>query len=126
MLTFERLQNINLARAEIWHTGSVRPWSLLEWAGAMCGEAGEAANICKKMLRIETGTPGNETSDTPLVLTDIRGMLAHEIADTIIYASLLASYSGIDLEDAVRERFNEKSKSLVASGALALPKWVEL
>ncbi len=40
--TLRHLQQVNDARAVRWLAGS-RPWSLLEIAGEMCGEAGEAA-----------------------------------------------------------------------------------
>src|SRR5882724_4498362 len=44
-LTFGEVIRANLSRVERWH--SLASWSPLEWAGAMCGEAGEAANFAK-------------------------------------------------------------------------------
>jgi len=72
-------------------------WSVLEWAGAAAGEAGEAANVAKKIRR-----------DGPSA--KLRKQLADEIADTIIYLDLLAASEGINLEEAIRSKFNRVSK----------------
>ena len=72
----------------------------------MCGEAGEAANVVKKLRRHETGTGAANA----LSVTQLRAMLADEIADTVLYASLLASYYGIDLADAIVSKFNRVSE----------------
>jgi NTP pyrophosphatase (non-canonical NTP hydrolase) len=112
-VTLSRLQAMSNLRKNRWHEGDSRPWSTLEWAGAMCGEAGEAANVAKKLLRIDLGLRGNEASER--VVTDraaLVGRLANEIADTIIYASLLAAAEGIDLEQAIRDKFNAKSDEM--------------
>lgn len=112
-LTLSRLQSTNRARKERWHDGGTREWSVLEWAGAMCGEAGEAANVAKKLLRIELGLGGNVASE--YVYTDREALLkklAGEIGDVVLYATLLADVAGIDFEKAVRDSFNEKSIAL--------------
>lgn len=57
----------------------------------MAGECGEACNKIKKMRRGE---------DVPI--KDV----AHELADMVIYADLLATNLGISLGDAVQEKFN--------------------
>ena len=113
MLSLFRIQTTNHARAIEWHSTGLRDWSLLEWAGAMCGEAGEAANVAKKLLRVELNLGGNIASER--IETDVeklRDLLAKEIADTILYALLLASFAGIDAEVAVCETFNKKSEAL--------------
>lgn len=71
-------------------------WSVLEWAGAMAGEAGEVANVAKKIHR-DGSTP------------ELRERLADEIADTITYLDLLAAHQGIDLKDAIKRKFNRVS-----------------
>lgn len=97
-MKISEFQEANRIRSERF-PGTSREWSALEWAGAMCGEAGEAANIAKKMRRgIEV------TSDD-----DLRAALGRELADVVTYAALLAHYQGIDLEAACREKFNEVS-----------------
>lgn len=103
------MQTINKQRADRWHGGDFRAWSALEWAGAMCGEAGEAANVAKKLRRIETGAAGNAWSEYPLKASQLTEKLAGECADTFLYLCLLASHCGISLERAVIDKFNSKS-----------------
>jgi NTP pyrophosphatase (non-canonical NTP hydrolase) len=82
-------------------------WTGADWSNAMCGEAGETANVVKKLRRVETGTtPGPD--DPPL--DRLREMLAEEIADTVTYADLLAAHYGIDLAAAVADKFNRVSR----------------
>lgn len=169
-LTFERVAEINRQRCKRWHDPETEPWTGADWSNAMCGEAGEAANVVKKLRRNETGTAGY-TWDTvpvghvvpgsgviidkrshfpaagwhvtfkrdegafsgeewvcfhsgadavPIRLTEhgleypiphpntsqLRIQLGHEIADTILYALLLADHYGIDVAEAVVEKFN--------------------
>jgi NTP pyrophosphatase (non-canonical NTP hydrolase) len=111
--TLNDVQVINDARRDRWHDGGSREWSVLEWAGAMCGEAGEAANVAKKLLRIELGLRGNEAAEH--VATDrdeLRAKLAGEIGGVVLYCALLASAEGIDFERAVVETFNAKSEAM--------------
>lgn len=112
-VTLTRVQRINDERKQRWHEGAAREWSALEWAGAMCGEAGEAANVAKKILRIDLGTPGNEAAEH--VITDRTALvekLAGEIGGVVLYCALLASFAGIDFEQAIVETFNEKSVAM--------------
>lgn len=102
----KRLKELNSERVSYFgHT--LQGWNPLEWAGALCGEAGEAANICKKIVRIDQGLGGNESGITRDGLV---GKLGKELADIIIYADLLATREGIDLEFSLKEKFNEVSK----------------
>ncbi len=49
-LLFAALRRLNVERVPFFgHT--LEGWNPLEWAGALCGEAGEAANIAKKLRR---------------------------------------------------------------------------
>lgn len=82
-------------------------WSLSDWFTATAGEFGEAANVAKKLNRVRDGIPGN--SETP---EDLKKNLADEIADTFIYLDLLAQSAGIDLEDAVVDKFNRTSEKI--------------
>lgn len=87
------------AKGEPCHTESAPwGWSLSQWSNAACGEAGEMANIVKKIDR----------GDFPL--EQVREKLAHEIADVIIYCDLLAQAAGIELGEAVRKKFNIVSR----------------
>lgn len=103
------MQAINRDRANRWH-GDFRNWSGLEWAGAMNGEAGEAANVTKKLKRIEDNLEGNSYSDNVVTERDaLVEKLGNECADTFLYLLLLAARYEIDLQAAVVRRFNEKS-----------------
>ena len=103
-LTFHQLMETNVARCRRWHRGypDDELWTLSDWSNALAGEAGEACNVVKKIRRHETGQLG--LLDPPL--EDLQAKLAHEIADVILYAFLLAHKAGIDLDLAVREKFN--------------------
>lgn len=112
LLTFGRLQAIDAQRARKWHE-DMEPWSGADWSNAMQGEAGEAGNVVKKMRRIETKrrrmfeVMSDEDSREYNLL---RQSLAEELADTIIYAAILADFYGIDLGGAVVEKFNDVSE----------------
>lgn len=111
----EKLRAVNVERCER-PDGFNHPlgsWSFLEWAGAMCGEAGEASNVAKKLIRIRDGIRGNPAGTTD---PGLRAKLAKELGDTIIYADLLAAAAGIDLSEAVRTAFNDKSDEIGYTG----------
>lgn len=103
----KELMAANKSRLRRWHGDSPNDWTGADWSNAMCGEAGEAANIVKKLRRHETqlGT-GYNTPDVEELLPK----LAREIADVIVYADLLAQHYGIDLSRAVALKFNEVSE----------------
>lgn len=103
-LTFDELRQTNAARCGRWHGEGTEPWLGVDWSNAMGGEAGEAQNVVKKIRRIDTGTATQAASKEVLV-----DLLADEIADTVIYADLLAAYYGIDLAAAIGRKFNEVS-----------------
>lgn len=90
-LTFSELRKANVERCTKSFKHNLFQWSPLEWGGAMAGECGEACNLLKKMKRGEN--------------VDIKD-IAHEIADMVVYADLLSAALGIDLGEAVREKFN--------------------
>lgn len=92
-LAFEELRRANVRRCEdVFHP--IDSWSETDWATAMGGECGEALNLIKKRRR------GEE-----IALEEV----AKELADLVIYADLLAARMGIDLGEAVRQKFNEVS-----------------
>lgn len=92
---------------------AIGSWSLSDWFTATIGELGEAANIAKKLNRVRDGIPGN--SETP---EELRAKLAEEIADTFIYLDLLAQAAGVDLQDAVINKFNKTSEKIGYSNEL--------
>lgn len=89
-------------RCDRWHTPDTESWSGADWSNAMCGEAGEAANVVKKIRRIETGTGAQDRQ----TLDDLIQRLAWELGDVLAYADLLAQHYGIDLRVAVADKFN--------------------
>jgi NTP pyrophosphatase (non-canonical NTP hydrolase) len=106
MITFHDLRQANIARLPEFRTRDGRiahaksdgsDWSLAEWSNAVCGEAGELANLTKKLRRGE------------FTLDEIRTELGKEIADVVIYLDLLAFQAGIDMGAAVIQKFNEVS-----------------
>lgn len=104
-LTFDALRVANSARKVRWH-GDADEWTGADWSNAMCGEAGEAANVVKKLRRHETST--GTAYNTPPV-DELLAALAEELADVVTYADLLAEKYGIDLAASVVAKFNRVS-----------------
>lgn len=93
-LTFTRLREANVERShEVYH--QVEEWSPTDWATALAGEVGEVCHVVKQWRRNK--------------FPSIRE-LADEIADTVLYADLLAERFGIDLGEAIRRKFNATSE----------------
>ena len=70
----------------------------------MAGECGEACNVIKKIRRIECGLK------PPDNLQALREHLAEELADTLLYLLLVAEAADIDVQAAVKDKFNEVSE----------------
>ena len=96
-----RLREINIERCETHHP--LRAWDCLQWAGALAGEVGELANLCKKISRVQVSNLFTESTITEWQISD-------EIADVLIYLYLLAAYFDIDIEWAVKHKFNKDSE----------------
>jgi NTP pyrophosphatase (non-canonical NTP hydrolase) len=111
-LTFRLLRTRNVSRAKRWHPGfpDDESWNLADWSNAMCGEAGEAANIVKKLRRIEDDLNSPGDNITAEQAEELRLALEKELADVVCYADLLAAKIGCDLALAVRKKFNEISE----------------
>jgi NTP pyrophosphatase (non-canonical NTP hydrolase) len=67
----------------------------------LAGEAGEAANAGKKLARHELGMVGGSDD-----LTNLK----EELGDVIICCELIAGHYGIDLWQAVVDKFNKTSE----------------
>lgn len=103
------IRMINRERSAQWHGegDDVIPWTGADWSNAMQSEAGEAGNVVKKLRRLETGVrDGKQTKSKEDYLVE----LADEIADTFLYLDLLADYYGIDMMEAIRNKFNRTSE----------------
>lgn len=109
-LTINKLVVTNNERCARWHNTPQSEWSALEWAGAMCGEAGEAANAAKKLKRLEVGMMTiNEEARHYSTLSDAQMEVAKECADTILYALLLMSRMVSNPEQVIIDVFNWKT-----------------
>ncbi len=98
-MTFAELRDANQRRHIEWtDNGEVS----LGFRGLeLGGEAGEVLNEIKKLERGRMGMAGGK--DDLQVLTE-------ELADVIISVDLIAMDLGIDLEDAVRKKFDRTSE----------------
>src|SRR5437773_11859063 len=94
-LSFYQLRSLNVERAKLWHPGfpGDDTWTLADWSNAMCGEAGEAANIVKKIRRWETNLHGADQK----TIGELVPLLADEIADVVCYLDLLAAKAAINM-----------------------------
>jgi len=86
---------------------NINSWSASDWITAVLGELGETANIIKKLNRVRDRIPGNKESET-----ELREMLADELADTFIYLDLLVMSQGLDLAEIVLVKFDKTSKKI--------------
>lgn len=110
-LTFNRLRDTNVGRCEeVFHP--LLSWSPAEWAVAMAGECGEVCNVVKKLRRLQDGT---NTAKDPQTFQECKDLIAAELADTVIYADLLAARLCIDLGDAIKSKFNVVSDRMQSS-----------
>lgn len=108
-LAFEQVRRVNASRCARWHppdwTEPSDPWTLADWSNALCGEAGEAANIVKNLRRIQgdlwdaqkypgdnrSGLAHKSSAEPEEVLL---AALADELADVALYLDLLATNGG--------------------------------
>lgn len=104
-LTFDHVSRINGQRCVRWHKDAEEQWAPSDWVVALLGELGEAANILKKIRRVESGTRGE--FDPPI--EQLWEMLAEELADTYLYFDLFCQHVGVFLPNALVKKFNETS-----------------
>lgn len=113
-----RLSELNLARCEspVGFSAKLYDLSMLEWANAMMGEAGEASNKIHKYNEIIKGRrPGRAHS--------LISSIADEIADTVIYldivmqSALLAAAFNFDLWTAICDKWNHTSAKILYTRA---------
>ncbi len=106
---FNEFSKANFTRCEA-PTGFNHPigsWSFSDWFLAFVGEAGEAANVAKKLNRYRDGIRGNsETQDA------LQAKLRQELGDAFVYLDLMAQSAGINIFDAAIEVFDRKSAEI--------------
>ena len=91
--------------------GKLTDLPVVWWTNALNGEAGEAANIAKKMSRLTmVGTSWNKPEDQDL--EQLRQRLMREVGDVMIYADLLAARIGTTSAECIKLAFNEKSDQI--------------
>jgi NTP pyrophosphatase (non-canonical NTP hydrolase) len=81
---------------------------LTYWTTALAGEVGELCNMIKKLQRVEKGGVDGGSSYTAKDIN--KEMLKEEIGGIAIYLDLMASLLDINLEEAIIDTFNSKSK----------------
>lgn len=103
-MTFDQLREANARRLSDFERaypndldGGMSTWSPAEWTNALAGETGELCNKTKKLRRGQ----GISTSE-----------LADEAADVAIYLDLCCQKLGFTLEEAIRRKFNDRSKDI--------------
>ena len=108
--TYERfwrdLRRVNESRADRFGHGGLHEddgWSAMQWGCALAGEVGELCNEVKKLERQLPSDPSPE---------ELKGAIAEEMADVIIYLDLLAAKLNIDVEASVKAKFNKVSEKL--------------
>lgn len=101
MTEYSKLRDANAARQK--ECDADNKISLVYWGNAIAGETGELCNVIKKIERERLGLKGSRATRADLVA---------ELADIIIYADLLAMSEGVDLDSAVRNKFNATSEKL--------------
>ncbi len=117
-LNFHELRDANLRRCvQVFHP--LNAWSPTDWATAFAGEAGETCNAVKKLRRLQDGC---NTAKDPQTEAACLLAIADELADTIIYADLLAARLGLDLGNAVVRKFNAVSARMASDITLPLEK----
>lgn len=114
-MELRRISETNRQRADRWHNGFPRNedgWTLADWSNAMCGEAGETANVVKKIRRIETGLRQAQQGerDDVRMYDELLTKLGTEIGDTFVYLDLLAQAAGLSLNACVINTFNRVSE----------------
>jgi NTP pyrophosphatase (non-canonical NTP hydrolase) len=108
-LSFAQLRDANVARLPLFKNKHGQPahsepdgsdWSPAQWLQAVVGELGEYANFRKKY----------ERGDISLI--EFNREAGKELADVVIYLDILAFRLGINLGDAVVDKWNEVSERI--------------
>lgn len=96
---FAALRRANADRQDLWCVGTGVP-DLAFRGLELAGEAGELANVVKKIERERLGWPGSRAT-----VADA----AAELGDVVICADLIATQLGLQLDRCVIDKFNQTS-----------------
>lgn len=116
MFDLDKFSEANRKRCEALDgfNHKLNSWEYEQWTNALAGEAGEACNIAKKLLRLRQGVSGNKPHERDE--KSLKFKLACEVADVMIYADLLIQALGYDTSELLRITFNKKSAELGYEG----------
>ena len=113
-LTFNTLRQGNIERLPQFKNAQGEPahskpdgsdWSNAEWLQAVVGELGEFANLAKKVRR-------GDVPDDPDAQRRMQEALADELADVAIYLDILAYRTGVNLGEAIMNKWNRTSRKV--------------
>jgi len=125
MFDLDEFSKINRERCEKGFNHSLASWYPHGWTNAIAGEAGEACNIAKKILRILENLPGNTKANEDNE-EYLKEKLAEELADVMIYADLAIQALGRNSSEVIETKFNKTSKKIGSgynSNQLAVTLW---
>lgn len=105
----QKFSYMNLDRNIYGFNHSLEDWSEAEWTNALAGEAGEAANFGKKIIRCSGGVAILNKGQTK---EQYVAKLAEELADVVIYADLCAAKIGVNLWEEIIKKFNKTTREL--------------
>lgn len=97
-IDLDTIRRANAARQREWDGNA--DFSLLFFSNALAGEAGEVANVVKKMERHRMGLRGSIADPNAL---------GFELADVLTYTDLTALRADLDLGYVFVRKFNEVS-----------------
>ncbi len=101
----DKLRQKNKERQDAWPGAEKVDGDLASRGLELAGEIGELCNVLKKIERIRRGVAGSKPEELP-------GLMAHvkeELGDAIICVDLIAMDLGIELTEAVPEKFDKTS-----------------
>jgi NTP pyrophosphatase (non-canonical NTP hydrolase) len=79
---------------------------------SLMGEAGEVADVVKKLWRTEPRMGSRDGFEA--LPPDVRAALAEELADVVILAVVLANHIGINIEDEAERKLSVIEERLAA------------
>lgn len=116
--SLKRLPQFRDRQGNIAHTHPQgKCWSPDRWMNAVTGEVGELAGELKKAARGDYGPDAQHAMnyDVDAMPDDVKLKIANEMADVATYLDLLAIQFGIDLGQAIKDKFNAVSERVKSS-----------
>lgn len=101
-ITLADLREANVTRDIEWNGEGPRLDAAFRGV-ELAGEVGEACNVIKKLERARRGLKGSK---------DTLEHLGEELADIVICVDLVAMTYGLDLSEAIRNKFNATSEKV--------------